>query len=92
MNDIKKCPSCGSSELILLNEGTKQYKCHACFKVFSMSEKSYSQVEDLNGISNSKRKIFFDKLMGKTVEIHAYFEKDVFAGTGFFCFKGLSFN
>lgn len=87
MNDIKKCPSCGSTELILINEETKQYKCHACLKVFSMSEKPSSQVGDLNGIPNPKRKIFFDKLMEKTVELHAYFEKDVFAGTGFFISK-----
>lgn len=84
MNKLKRCPSCGSTELNLLNQATQQYKCHACLNTFTLTAKSTSTIEAVENLTTSKRKMFFDKLMKKTVELHAYFEKDVLAGTGFF--------
>ena len=87
MEKLKKCPVCGSIELIMLNESEQQYKCHACLKTFNLKEKSAGSAETVTNLSTSKRKTFFDKLINKTVELHVYFEKDVVAGTGFFISK-----
>ena len=82
MEKLKKCPVCGSIELIMLNESEQQYKCHACLKTFNLKEKSTGSTETVTTLSTSKRKNFFDKLINKTVELHVYFEKDVVAGIG----------
>lgn len=89
MSGLKKCPSCGSIDLILLDESTQQYKCDSCLKVFNFAKSSASSSASspVESLSQTKRKIFFDKLMNKTVELHSYFEKDILAGTGFFISK-----
>ena len=89
MNGFIRCPACGCREPQLMNGESQQYKCRACLKIFNVAEKSVqTQTNDsVEKLSMSKRKLFFDKLMSKTVELHTYFEKEVCAGTGFFISK-----
>ena len=81
MSNFDKCPLCGSIHLKLIDEKNKMYKCLACENVF---QKSQDTSNDSINDKKPKTKIFFDKLMSKVVELNAYFENDIFSGTGFF--------
>lgn len=84
MKKTKSCPYCGADDLILINEELQLYKCDACFSEVKLKKEVETIDVSVEDLSSSKRKMFFDKLMNKTVELHSYFDGDIIVGTGFF--------
>ena len=78
-----RCPYCGALEVKVLNADRNEYLCHACMKTF-VNAKPKDDRREKSVSGGSGRETFYKRLMSKVVEIHAYFDGNVKAGSGFF--------
>ena len=87
-----KCPFCGSHDVVPNGAGATTYRCHACMGTFVVkacavldAEKNKKSSSLINhGQSANHKDLFFANIMKKVVEIRAYFDGNVKAGSGFF--------